>query len=179
MRGLIPIICILIAGAVFYWYIDPTYTAIKELRTQEGTLDLALNRSLELQQARDQLLSRYNTFSPNDLTRLEKLLPDHVDNVRLILDLDGIATRYGMRVRNVSIDAPKASSATTIGPDELPYESLVLSFTVSGQYNTFRQFMNDLEHSLRLVDVVGIHFSSNDNGVYDFTISVKTYWLKP
>lgn len=181
MKGIIPIICIVIAGCLFYWYIDPTYAAIKELRAEEATLDQALDRALELQETRDQLLSRYNTFAPNDLARLEKLLPDHVDNVRLILDLDGIASRYGMRVRDVSVDDPKRtqSVADAVGPDETTHESMILSFTVSGQYDTFRQFLINLEQSLRLVDVEGIAFTSSDSGLYDFTVSLRTYWLKP
>lgn len=178
MRGIFSIIAVLVAIGLFYWYIDPTYAVIKNLRAQQATLDAALDRSLELQQARDQLLSKYNTFSPQDLDRLEKLLPDHVDNVRLILDLDGIASRYGMRVRNVSIQEQK-QRANAIGTDESPFESLVLSFTVTGGYDTFRQFVSDLEKSLRIVDIVGINFAANDTGVYDFTISLRTYWLKP
>jgi len=180
MKGLFPLVAVAVAIALFYWYIDPTYASIKELRAQQATLDVALNRSLELQQARDELLSKYNTFSQDELGRLEKLLPDHVDNVRLILDLDGIASRYGMRVRNVSIEEPRNTrTANAIGVDDTQYESLVLSFTVSGQYSTFRQFVADLERSLRIVDIVGLSFSANDEGVYDFTVSLRTYWLKP
>lgn len=181
MKGILPIICVVAAGAIFYFYIDPTYASIKEVRAHEATLDQALDRALDLQQTRDQLLSRYNTFAQADVDHLTKLLPDHVDNVRLTLDMDGIASRYGMRVRNVSIEKPGQNSnlSGTIGPDEAQYESLVLSFTVSGTYDTFRQFLSDLERSLRLVDVVGVHFTSTDSSVYDFTVSIKTYWLKP
>ncbi len=183
MKGIIPVICIVIAGALFYWYIDPTYAEIRDLRVTEGTLDGALSRALDLQQTRDQLLSRYNTFSQDDLTRLEKLLPDHVDNVRLVLDMDSMASQYGMRVRNVAIENPQKSAATqqigTVGPDESQYESMLFSFTVTGQYETFRQFLADLEKSLRLVDIEGVSFSSADNGLYDYTITLRTYWLKP
>lgn len=183
MKGVLPVLAIVVAGFLFYWYIDPTYGEIKELRSQEATLNQALSRALELQETRDQLLSRYNTFSQTDLSRLEKLLPDHVDNVRLVLDMDALASQYGMRVRNVSIEKqdPKtrARDAQTIGPDERLYESMILSFTVTGQYDTFRQFMIDLERSLRLVDIEGVSFASNESGLYDFTVALRTYWLKP
>ena len=180
MKLLTPIIFLIIAGAIFFWYINPAYLALKVTLAKEGELDSALTRSQELQGVRDQLLSRYNTFAPPDLVRLQKLIPDHVDNVRLILDLDSMATRYGMRVQNVAIEGEKSrSNRGQIGPGDTPYESLILSFTVSGSYETFRQYLADLERSLRLVDVVGVSFKSNENGIYDFTISIKTYWLKP
>lgn len=184
MKGVFPIIALVVAGVVFYFYVDPTYTQIKELRKEEATLNTALSRALELQATRDQLLSRYNTFSPEDLARLEKMLPDHVDNVRLALDMDSLASQYGMRIRNVSIEAPdekktKSRQTQTVGPDERTYESMVLSFTVSGQYDTFRTFLTDLEQSLRLVDIESLSFTSTDVGLYDFTVSLRTYWLKP
>lgn len=184
MKGVFPIVAVVIAGVVFYWYIDPTYTKIKDLRKEEATLNAALTRALELQSTRDQLLSRYNTFSPEDLSRIEKMLPDHVDNVRLALDMDSMAAQYGMRIRNVSIEkqeekAKPSRQTKSVGPDERTYESMVLSFTVTGEYDTFRAFLNDLEKSLRLVDIEGLSFSSTDQGLYDFTIALRTYWLKP
>ena len=182
MKSILSIVCVVAAGLLFYFYIDPTYSQIKDLQKHEAVLNQALDRALQLQQVRDQLLSRYNTFSQDDIARVEKMIPDHVDNVRLILDMDGIASRYGMRVRNVSLQDAKKNpnvNVAAVGADDALYESLVLSFTVSGQYSTFRQFMSDLEKSLRLVDIESVSFTSNETGVYDYTVAIRTYWLKP
>jgi Tfp pilus assembly protein PilO len=182
MKLFFPIFMIIIAGAIFFWYIDPTYADVKNLLAEESQYNDALTKAQELQSVRDQLLARYNTFAQGDLDRLQKLLPDHVDNIRLILDLDSMASKYGMRVHNVSIDNPTGSVAAA--PDELGagsnnYESINFSFVVTGTYDTFRRYLSDLEQSLRLVDVVGITFTPTDTGIYDFTIHLTTYWLKP
>ncbi len=180
MKLFAPILFIAVAGGIFFWYINPTYLQLKDTLAQESQYDQALSRSRELQDTRDQLVSRYNTFSQSDLDRLQKLLPDHVDNVRLILDLDAMASRYGMRVRNVTVESDQSrASQGKIGAGPGAYESVILSFTVSGSYDTFRSYLADLEKSLRLVDVVGLTFTANDTGIFDFTFHVKTYWLKP
>lgn len=180
MKILTPIVFLGLALALFFWYIDPTYAKVKELLATQAQLDQALARSRELQDVRDQLLSRYNTFPQSELADLQKLVPDHIDNVRLILDLDSMATKYGMRVRNVTTEGDTSrTDAGELGPDDTPYESVILSFTVAGPYTTFRQFLADLEKSLRLVDVVGIDFIASPNGIYDFVVRIKTYWLKP
>ncbi len=180
MKVLLPIIFLGIAGALFFGYIDPAYDRIKELRAEESEFSLALDRSRELQQVRDSLLARYNAFPQDDVRRIEKLVPDHVDNVRLILDLDSMASKYGMRVRNVSIESSESRAQRgQIGIEERAYESVVLTFSVSGTYDTFMQFMTDIEESLRLVDVVGLSFSANESGLYDYSLNIKTYWLKP
>ncbi len=180
MKLLTPILCLLIAVGIFVWYLNPTYLKLKTVLAEQATYDHALSRSRELQDVRDQLLSRYNTFPQQDLARLQKLVPDHVDNVRLILDLDSMATKYGMRVRNVAIEqGDSRASNGQIGPGDASHESVVLSFTISGSYDTFRNYLADLERSLRLVDVVGLSFNANETGIYDFTVDIKTYWLKP
>ncbi|MBU6310627.1 type 4a pilus biogenesis protein PilO [Patescibacteria group bacterium] len=184
MKGIIPILALIIAGGTFYFYIDPTYAEIRTLREEETTLRLALDRARELQEVRDQLISRKGAFRTEDLERLEKMLPDHVDNVRLALDMDSLAAQYSMRIRNVLVEKQTSPRATAerqvqIGPDERLYESMRISFTVSGPYATFRSFLADLETSLRLVDVESVSFSATDSGVYDFTVSLRTYWLKP
>ena len=178
MKTLLPILFVVIAGGIFFGFIDPTYNRVRELRAEEFEFDQALNRSKELQQVRDELLSRYNTFAQDDLDRLEKLLPDNVDNVRLILDFDALASQYGMRLRNVSIESNEERAERgqpANGTQE--FNSLLLSFSVTGDYDTFRAFLADLENSLRLVDVRNLSFSATDTGVYDFSVSLETYWL--
>lgn len=180
MKLLAPVLFLVLAGALFWGFIDPSYARVKDLRAQESEFDQALNRSRELQTVRDQLLARYNAFPQANLERLEKLIPDHIDNVRLILDLDAMASAYGMRVRNVSIQTDQSRvQQGALGGDDVPFESVVLSFTVSGTYDTFRQFLADLERSLRLVDPVDLSFTANETGIYNYTVGIKTYWLKP
>lgn len=180
MKLFTPILFVIIAVALFFGYIDPEYTKVKELLQEQAQIDQALNRSKELQDERDKLLARYNTFPQVELDNLQKLLPDHLDNVRLILDLDSIASRYGMRVRGVTIAGDSTRvQGKELGPDTNAHGSVVLSFSVTGTYDTFRSFLGDLEKSLRLVDVVGLTFAATPTGVYDFNLKVKTYWLKP
>lgn len=180
MRALLPILFVVIAGGIFFGFIDPTYQRVRELRAEESEFDDALSRSRELQAVRDQLLSRYNTFSQSDLSRLGRFLPDNVDNVRLILDFDALASRYGMCVRDVALETNESRAGRgQVGVAGGRFDSLILSFTVTGSYDTFRAFLADVEASLRLVDVVSVSFSATPSGVYDYSVALKTYWLKP
>lgn len=162
------------------------YVEIKEVLKEEEKFDKALDKSKELKEVRDALLSRYNTFSTNDLDRLGKLLPDHVDNVRLVLDIDHIASTYGMRIKNVNISVVKEDNDRqrgVIGPDDKLYESVGLSFSITSSYDILKQFIKDLEKSLRIVDVMSISLTSVEteeitNDLYNYDIGLKTYWLK-
>lgn len=139
----------------------------------------ALTNSRALMAKRDGLVSTYNTIPGSDIGRLEELLPDHVDNVRLIMDLSSIASRYGLTLTNIrNIQSGEAAKGEIVA-ESSGIGSATLNFSVTAPYSTFQAFLADLEKSLRIVDVNSISFSASENSTdYDFNIGVKTYWLK-
>lgn len=197
-RLLFAILGVGLAGGVFFFYTQPAYDHVREVQVQVAQYDAALDKASELQQLKQSLLSRYNAFDPGNLDKLQKFLPDHVDNVRLILDIDSLASRYGLGLQNVDVSgatgATTAKGQTAIGAvaaSNQKYDSLTLKFTTHGTYDAFVQFMSDLESSLRVVDLVSLTISrdtlaggSTDASarvgtpVYTYDITLRTYWLK-
>lgn len=188
-----------IAAGVFFVYTKPTYDKVDALKGEIAQFDGALDKSKEMQELKRSLLARYNTFTSEQLNRLTRLLPDHVDNVRLVLDLDSLASRYGMAVQNVVINRDLASveqSQTVIGTlsaQATRYDSLTLQFATRGTYPNFIAFLKDLESSLRIVDLVGLTIDpeavapiKDESGkeiaplepLYRFNVTLRTYWLK-
>lgn len=199
IRLILAIAGVLLAGGIFFFYTKPTYDSVRSIGAQVDQYDAALDKASELQQLKQSLLSRYNAFNSNDLDRLRRFLPDHVDNVRLILDLDSLAGRYRLGLQNVDVSgssgASSAKSQTALGAiaaSGQKYDSLTLKFTTHGTYTAFLQFITDLESSLRVVDLVSLSISSNTPGTsgpsgakqtvgepqYTYDVTLRTYWLK-
>jgi len=176
-RFLFPSILLAITALLFWAYIDPQYQTVKTLRAESQSYEAALASFREIQSVRDELTSRYNTFSPDDVTRLERLLPDTVDNVRLVLDINNIAGRYGLVIKNVRLSS-LAKDPNKLGPENQEYGTLVLQFSVTASYSNFVAFTKDLEDSLRVVDVSGISFKTGESQLADYDVAVQTYWLK-
>jgi Tfp pilus assembly protein PilO len=184
------VVCVAAAGAIFFVYTKPTYDSVRTTRAEMSQYDEALQKAAELQQLKQTLLSRYNAFNPNDVDRIQKLLPDHVDNVRLILDLDSIASRNGMAIQNVVVSNPVSvqgaqTAIGSLGSSKQKYDSVTLSFSTQGPYETFLQFLTDLETSLRIVDLVSLTLTSGaaptekgQPSVYGYDVTIRTYWLK-
>lgn len=190
---LVTILGISVAGAVFFGYTRPTYDNVRSLQQENEQFDEALSRSRELQELRQSLLSRYNTFAGRDLTRLNNLLPDHVDNVRLVLDLDRMAAQYGMAIQNMIInrsDEGDGGSGTVIGSlssQAGTYESLTMQFATVASYENFVRFLEDLESSLRIVDLTALSMEpvevdedrpEDADPLYQFNATIRTYWLR-
>lgn len=183
MKSLTPIILIITAAILFFVFTDPAYKDVMDLRSQQQEYNDVLTKSKELLSKRKSLQDKYNAFSTTDVDRLRKLLPDGVDNVKLIIDIDEIAKRYGLTIRNVRLDDSKAKagakdSIATITAGEARYGTIPMGFSVNADYDTFVKFLQDLEGSLRLVDVVNISLKPSATGLYSYDVSLKTYWLK-
>ena len=201
IRIIIAIIAASLAGGIFFFYTQPAYDQMQATQAQITEYNAALDKAAELQQLKQTLLSRYNAFSPASLTNLQKLLPDNVDNVGLILDLDNLASHYGLALENVDVSSSNTQTASNqtaisaigaVGTSNQKYASLTLAFGTRGTYPNFVQFMADLESSLRILDLVslsitsesaaapasGVHAASSAEPIYDYNITLRTYWLK-
>lgn len=190
MKILFPAILILIAVLSFFAYTNPAYVQIQELRSEVSAYNEALSNSKELQKERDALSETYRNFSPESLARLESLLPDSADNIRLIIDLQRMAQSYGMALSSIKFDSQQAAasepnplaaaSPTEIGESFKPYGTFRLEFTTTAPYKDFLTFLKDVETSLRLTDVESIEFSADGDtpGSYTYVVRIKTYWLK-
>ena len=180
MKILIPIISLAIAIGIF---VGPTRTAIdvsKPLVQKRADLNDALDSARRIQTVRDTLQEQYNSFSSDELTRLHKMVPSHVDNVRLVIDINGMASTYGMLLKDIQVEqaedtVEKPGLGTLIGDSP---EHLDIRFTVSGTYDSLKLFVADLGRSLRIVDITDLTFSAKDIDIYDFTIGLRTYWLQ-
>lgn len=205
-RLLVPIILTGVAITGFVMFANPIINDISKIKKEIVYYNEALDNSKALENERDKLTKKYGTIDPVDLEKLQKLLPDNVDNIRLILEIEKLASPYGMILKNVKYDASvssKKNSTSTTGASAEPQGDLVvgiegvenmkkygewtLGFTTEGTYSNFISFLKDMENNLRIVDVATVVFSSDtttditknkpvDSYTYDFKI--KTYWLK-
>lgn len=179
MRTIFSIIMLLASIGSFIVYTVPTYADVKTIGVKKTEyLDL-LQSARTLAEKRDQLLQVYNSIAPEDIARLEKMLPTNPDNVKLILEIDALAKNQGLALQNVKIkDASdagsknKAKANTDIG-------TLTLEFTTVGPYAGYVNFINILEKNLRVMNVKKVSFlAPDDKANYQYQTTVETYWVK-
>lgn len=181
MRLVFPLVLIVAAIGLFVLYTNPTYQSLKGAQAKVSAYDDALDKSQELKSLRDKLQSARNAFSPQDEQKLTRLVPDQVDNIRLIIDINSIAARRGLALSNVALGevsrSSTAPSGIAVGPSGDPIGSVNLGFSVVASYEDFLAFLQDLEHSLRIIDIEKLSFGAPTNGKYTFSFTIRTYWL--
>ncbi len=197
-RFIMPIVLVGIAIALFVVFANPLYKDISVLRLEVSDYNDALNNSKMLEDEKDKLTAKYNSIDPVNLIKLKRLMPENVDNIRLILEIEQIAAPYGMALQDVKYNATDPNetvSATGVqgagvarsAPKD--YGVFDLEFSTVGSYNNFINFTKDLESNLRIVDISSVVFSSEESGfaargttslseIYKYNFKIKTYWLK-
>lgn len=191
LRIIIPVILISLSIALFFTFTNPLYNDVKALRQEVGSYNEALNNSKALENERDKLTQKYNSIGGENLDRLEKLLPESIDNIRLILEIEKLAQPYGMALKNVKYDTtqkvttpalPGAIQGVLGAAAKKDYRVWNLEFSTEGSYDNFINFAKDIENNLRIVDIASISFSSSGgilrSDLYEYNFKIKTYWLK-
>lgn len=191
MRSIFLIIIIIASIGTFVAYVKPQYEMARAMKKEINLSVSSLETAEKLKTSREELIEKYNAIPKTDLDNLKTLLPDSVDNIRLIIQIDSLASRNGLStVRNVeyqTLSKTGALDASTQNqsPESLrkPYGEFVISFQTTGQYKNFLSFLSDLEANLRIVDVTSIVFQPLSGvqslaGNMSYQVTLKTYWLK-
>lgn len=187
MRYIFLLILIGASIAAFVMFIKPRYDNLQTVKKEVASSNANLTTAAKLKTSREELIAQYNSIPKADLDNLKTLLPDSVDNIRLIIQIDSLATKNGLStLRNVDYKSTEEKTAVSASPDVVkrPYGEFVISFQTVGQYSNFLAFLSDLEQNLRLVDVMAVEFITNDTtgtglaSNLTYKVTLKTYWLK-
>lgn len=182
-RYIIPVLLILISGGIALFYIDGEYKRIQTIRAEQVVINEDITRADKVDDDLAALRQEFESFPSGATERLAVMLPEKVDNVKLLVDLEGIASKHGLFLKGpeVSISENKRDENTGVRvPEEQP---ATVRFVVTGPYRVFREFLRDIERSLVIHDMSVVGFSGDDaprgvEPVYNFQVEVYTYFIK-
>lgn len=155
---------------------------INGLKEQEVSLNSALNNARTLKTKIDELSKTEQNIPALDRERLDKFIPDAIDNINLIIDINTIAVRNGMIIKDVQFKTNSNDKAVSDSADkaanDVSIANTTMSFSVTGNYKSFAGFLQGLADSIRVADVTSLSFKVDDKGQNQYNFEVKTYWVK-
>lgn len=180
---LIATIALIAAIGIFFAYVSPTWSgSIAATKAAIAADDQALAAAEQFAAQQNQLASARDAIDSPSLTTLSTFLPNSVDNVGLILDLNALAARSGLSVANIDViqgAATGAKTAPTLASAALGHVGSVdLSLTALGTFNSLQSFLRGVERSTRLLDVRDLVVKGSDTGVYTYQMTLRLYWLR-
>lgn len=169
------------SDSVWAFLLGTDKVGLNELLVERANLNQALanadrikNKILDLQKAE-------SSISAEDLDKLNKFIPSYIDNVNLLIDINNIAIKRGMTIKNVKVRSDSKRPETATASANLGQTGILpayMSFSITGNYETLVGFVDDLASSLRVIDPVSLSFSVDEKGVNQYNFEVKTYWVK-
>jgi hypothetical protein len=187
-RTLTPIFSIIIALALFFLFIQPTFEEIQDVKKEYDEYQLARKAVGDFLTRLRSLSSQVDNLSAPDVERLESFVPERIDEIGMVVDLEALIESHNMAFGSIAVSEPPkidadldvAENNSTITFDN-DFRTTDISFTVIGTYEDMRSLLKDMERSLTLMEIMKLGFSSpasaDDPTVY--TITIRTYSLIP
>ena len=165
----ITIICFILAIIGGTLFVFPKYQAVNVhraqiIKAQQGILIARENTAL-FQEYRRKIEQDFG----EELEKVEAGIPERVSLLSLLNFLQETAAHRGLRLSEID-------SFHILDSTERPgMQETLLSFSLSGSYNGFKDFLRHIAESARLIAVQDINFSYQDEAHLDFTLTIKVY----
>lgn len=171
---ILPIVLFFSALALVLWVLLPMYNDIGAATEVKKQNEDNLKDRIELSANLERLVNQYN----ERLTGIEsfsKVIPEGQNIPELLVGLEDMASGSGLAFASVNF---KTKDLKVPG-----FKTLVMEIKVKGSYPNFKNYLQNLEKSLRIFDVMSVSFSgigpgqigANLNNL-EFNLLVNTYY---
>ena len=171
---------IMLSACIVYAFANPAYQEIKLLRGEKGKYDDSLALVADIENKKNALLEQYNSISEEDKKKISTVLPDSLNFVKLVADIANVASVNGVIVDNITLremDSSVGESVSDAGAPK-PYRSAIIGFSFDASFSQFNAFIDNLEKSLRILDVRSVKLQTNEGGRDTYQVEFETYWVK-
>lgn len=167
--------------SIVYAFIYPSVTNLSNLFNERQKYKDALGVVNNIEDKKNELLTEFNNISAADKKDIETILPNSLDFVNLISQIDAVAASHGISIDKISSRETGSSVGESVekAQSARPYQSSIIGFSLVAPYDKFRDFIDDLGKSLRTLDIRSVELKTQENGAYSYDVTFETYWLKP
>jgi len=174
MKGIIAFLILILAGVAVWQYAFP---ALDSIRASQAQLEMMydLKERFETEKAkRQETLNRYNNINPSDLARLQLLLPPEPLPEEIYVFFNTIIDQSSMDINRLLVTSGQERARES--SDAFIKRSLNFELEVKGSYGNLRSLLDQIENSIRLMDVSKIAITLNKDGSYTALVGGFMYY---
>jgi Tfp pilus assembly protein PilO len=177
IKGFAPVVICLLILAAGYFFAYPQWTALSDNRAALA-VQQQTNDSLKKSQADlSTFLSQYRSMS-DKVEIANKILPPKKSEIQDVLsNLSRYAADSGISLAGVSFsDSAESAANTSVKPADYQINYIEMNISASGSYASFRVFLQELENSLRVMDIHSVELDSNETQNLEFKFVARVYY---
>lgn len=182
---IIPLIFFFAGLAVLAMFIVPGWQHFLSVKADSRRLQ-DINAEVDtLTQKRDELVDQINSITRDSLTRLDQMVPLAAHAPEFLVAVQKMATTHLLRITRLDL-AADISTKPKIPPPNLEsvesqqgtaagYQTMRVNMEVTGPYESFKNFLQELESSIRITDVSALTLKPVENG-FSMLLSLDAYY---
>lgn len=175
-----------ILAAAYFFLIAPKLDQVKQQRSSQLPMVQEELKALDVYFKQSDALSafikNYNATHQTAIDKTNYILPNKAKIPELMAQLEALAAKDGFKVSSMDVgskevkrDSRNDAEAQAITDSGLKMLSVSLGIN-GGDYFALKQFLQDVEDHLRLLDVMSINFQSTE-GAGEYLLNIQTYYL--
>lgn len=174
--SLISLFVLVLGLSLAFIFVLPEWNKITILNNEQTAKEKQLADSRSLIANIDELSAKYEK-SKSDLEKLSLAIPSEQQLPELLIQFEDMIKGNGMIVNNVEFNDEGASTINE--PSPLGDVKIIRTkLAIEGNYSNFKNLLSDMEHNIRLMDMIAINFSQGaEAGSMKFDVSLNTYYL--
>jgi Tfp pilus assembly protein PilO len=184
--------------AALLWFVQPTYSEIKNLMLEIEAKEDTLEKKQKLVVDIEKLVSQYEDIEGR-VNKVFYALPNEAEIPNVLVQLEALASENGMIFESSNFSKVQqsaqnkatsgnnaASSSETTNQQNIieQIRSVSIDINLTGSYENFKNYLKSLENNIRIMDIMSISFSSSssfseeeetsDN--FSYSIQLKVYY---
>lgn len=168
---------------IVFTFIMPTLEQIQAHQVELDKLQTEAKNVDSVKVLLDQLVQKRNSVSDNDRRRLNTYLPTTIDEVKVLRDLEYLASTQGQNFRLTSIQASQGSNANRsdsgqANSTESDRRAHGFSLGFITTFEQLRSFLSVIERNNYPLDIQDIKVSTTEGGFLNVDLSLVTYSLE-
>lgn len=185
-KSLVPTLSIIVSLVLFIFVAKPQFNEAQTINADYTEYQDTIQKYEEFNAEINALKSKKNSIRISDRERIDAMIPSSIDNPRILVDLEALAKKHSLLFGNIKTDkgTEKVYTQTSnknTSPEAQNSENRLLtndiSFDVIGTYDQFKNFLNDIESSLTIMEVKTISFDVTEGAFQQYSVTVQTYAL--
>lgn len=182
MKSLLSTFVIVVCIGAYFLYIKPLSVEVRVLGSKVQEYEDVLNQVKEIKEKRDSLVDQYNNISPENIDKLSKIIPETVNPVVVLNDMSTVGASYGVIVKDFKVKENSGNDRGEAVETQSTFKTTTISAGLTGAYPQFIEFLNEIESSLSLFDIVSLTIKQEGSGkgpqIMTYQLEANIYSLR-
>lgn len=184
-----PLLFFFAAMAMVFIFIVPGWQHFLAVKADSKHLD-DINAEIDtLTQKRDTLVNQINGITKDNLLRLDQMVPMAALGPEFLVSLQKLARTHDLNItrldlagnlstkpKNPIANPESGSESSGQGESTTGYQTMNVVLEVRASYQSFKDFLRELESSIRITNIETLSLAPTDNGSFVIKLSLSAFY---